>query len=356
MAQVVVIAERRQARHRERILALLDRHAERLLRRLRRGLGTWRAPISEASRAALPTVARVAGALLEEHAAALGAALDRVGSPLDPVRAHEARIAGKKLRYLLEPLADHLQAGPAALQHLRTAQDRLGEWHDAHVFAVALRRLAGRLDHATLTPFGLQLLERRIEGRRQELAPAVSDLAAGALRHELDQALQATLHELAAFGHPHAEIERKYLLREVPEVARAQPPVEIAQGYLPGERVHERVRREAGADGTRHTRTMKYGRGLERIELEDEIDAAFFDRLWPLTNRRLAKRRWRVADDGLAWEIDEFTDRPLVLAEVELPAADTSVTLPAWLATVVEREVTGDPAYDNVTLALPVEG
>lgn len=355
MAQIVVQAERRQAKHRERILVFLERDAERLVRRLRRGLGTWRAPISEASRAALPTVARVAGTLLEEHAAALRAALDRVGTPLDPALAHAARIAGKRLRYLLEPLADHLQAASAALQHLRAAQDRLGDWHDAHLFAVGLRRLVKRLDHATLTPFGIQLLERRIEGRRQELAPAVSDLAAGTLRQELDAALEGTLRELATFARPRAEIERKYLLREVPAAVRDQPAVEIVQGYLPGERVNERVRRATGPDGTRYTRTMKYGRGLERIELEDEIDAALFDGLWPLATRRLAKRRWRVPADGLLWEIDEFADRPLVLAEVELPTGDTAVALPAWLAAALEREVTGDPAYDNVTLALPVE-
>jgi CYTH domain-containing protein len=51
------------------------------------------------------------------------------------------------------------------------------------------------------------------------------------------------------------------------------------------------------------------------------------------------------------WEIDEFLDRSLALAEVELPATDTEVVVPGWLADVLEREVTGDPDYINVNLA-----
>jgi CYTH domain-containing protein len=54
---------------------------------------------------------------------------------------------------------------------------------------------------------------------------------------------------------------------------------------------------------------------------------------------------------GLAWEIDVFEDRPLVLAEVELPSADAEAPPPAWLARHVVREVTDDPAYANSALA-----
>jgi CYTH domain-containing protein len=55
--------------------------------------------------------------------------------------------------------------------------------------------------------------------------------------------------------------------------------------------------------------------------------------------------------DGLIWEIDRFVDRDLVLAEVELPAADTPITFPAWLEPHIVREVTGEAGYVNVNLA-----
>jgi adenylate cyclase len=53
--------------------------------------------------------------------------------------------------------------------------------------------------------------------------------------------------------------------------------------------------------------------------------------------------------DGFVWEVDEFEGElsPLVLAEVELPAEDTSVELPAWLG----EEITGDHSWSNASLA-----
>jgi CYTH domain-containing protein len=51
------------------------------------------------------------------------------------------------------------------------------------------------------------------------------------------------------------------------------------------------------------------------------------------------------------WEIDEFLDRELVLAEIELPAVDSPVELPAWLREHVVREVTAEPDYVNRALA-----
>ena len=40
-----------------------------------------------------------------------------------------------------------------------------------------------------------------------------------------------------------------------------------------------------------------------------------------------------------------------VLAEVELPDAETEVAIPGWLQPYVEREVTGEVEYLNSTLA-----
>ena len=89
-----------------------------------------------------------------------------------------------------------------------------------------------------------------------------------------------------------------------------------------------------------------------RAEFEEELPEAEFARLWPLTEgARLRKRRYLVPAEALVWEIDEFLDRPLVLAEIELPSAETEIPIPEWLAPAIVREVTDEPAFSNLRLA-----
>ena len=149
------------------------------------------------------------------------------------------------------------------------------------------------------------------------------------------------------------EIERKYLLRSLPERVRDARSVEVDQGYLPGTRINERIRRMRSSDGARFFRTIKIGAGLERFELEEETSEAFFTTVWPLTRgARIFKRRYYVPDGDVVWEIDEFLDRPAFwLAEVELESADQRVKIPEWLEGVVEREVTDERGYTNHALA-----
>lgn len=149
------------------------------------------------------------------------------------------------------------------------------------------------------------------------------------------------------------EIERKYLLSRLPAMPAPSDVLEIDQGYLPGEKLLERLRRQRHRDGsTRYFRTVKLGMGVERVELEDETDQRTFDHLWLLTEgRRLTKRRYLVPSGRDTWEIDEFTDRPLALAELEIDRADSPVTFPDWLTPVLVREVTDEREYTNRSLA-----
>jgi CYTH domain-containing protein len=97
---------------------------------------------------------------------------------------------------------------------------------------------------------------------------------------------------------------------------------------------------------------VKSGAGLWRLELEEETTREVFTRIWPLTaGHRVQKLRYPVRENGTTWEIDQFTDRDLVLAEIELPSPGATVTLPPWLEPHVVRDVTGDPAYSNSRLA-----
>lgn len=151
---------------------------------------------------------------------------------------------------------------------------------------------------------------------------------------------------------PAREIERKYLLHALPPEVRGAKVEEIWQGWIPGVRLQERLRRIRSGGTETYFRTVKLGRGMSRIEVEEETPADLFERMWPLTDgRRVHKRRYVVTEGDRTWEVDEFLDRPLFLAEVELPSEDASVVLPSWLAAVVDREVTGEDAYVNVNLA-----
>jgi CYTH domain-containing protein len=166
------------------------------------------------------------------------------------------------------------------------------------------------------------------------------------------QPLAGIAQSLGKAGAAAVEIERKYLLRGLPDRITSEVPLELEQGYLPGEQIQERVRRVRAPDGVRCYRTVKLGIGVVRREFEDLTTEVLFEALWPLTEgHRVMKRRYRIAAGDLVWEIDDFTDRTLVLAEVELPSEDVMPELPDWLAPWVERDVTDDPAYLNSTLA-----
>jgi adenylate cyclase len=149
------------------------------------------------------------------------------------------------------------------------------------------------------------------------------------------------------------EIERKFLLRALPHRVSTARSIEVDQGYIPGTRINERIRRTRSAEGVRYYRTIKSGSGIERLEIEEETSEEFFMAVWPLTRgARVFKRRYLVPEGDVVWEIDEFIDRSdLWLAEVELESVHQIVVIPDWLRPVLDREVTDDPRYTNHALA-----
>jgi CHAD domain-containing protein/CYTH domain-containing protein len=325
----------------------IDKTFPPMAQRLQRELVTFRTTIHLDDSAPRRTMARVTARRLADAAERLQRRLSRVHDITVEKPIHRARIAAKRLRYLLEPFAENFDDGPSIIDRLKQLQDALGDVHDVHVFAPTLAE--AKADATRLDLSG-------IEATLKERGTAAFEKARSAWLGDNPDAFFADVERVAeAMGTRPAEdveIERKFLLDGIPDLEKEESSSEIEQGYLPGERVIERIRRTRTDGKEELVRTIKEGSGISRLEVEEPVPAELFARLWPLTEgRRVRKRRHRVKDGDLTWEIDEFRDRDLVVAEVELPSPSTEVTTPDWLRPHIVREVTDDPAYSNYRLA-----
>jgi CHAD domain-containing protein len=109
------------------------------------------------------------GPLVAERRATLDALLPAARDPGDPAAVHAARVAAKRLRYVLEALPD---LGAREEPALRRLQDELGAIHDADVHLDAVAAFAHALDAADL----------EAARARPDAPAAVTDLPGAALR------------------------------------------------------------------------------------------------------------------------------------------------------------------------------
>ena len=145
------------------------------------------------------------------------------------------------------------------------------------------------------------------------------------------------------------EIERKFLVTGDGWRKKAGTPSHIIQGYLArGRQATVRVRIKDGKSATLTVKSRE--RGASRAEFEYRVALKDAKVLLALCGRsQIEKDRYTVSHGKLTWEIDVFAGahEGMVLAEIELPRADTSLTLPNWIG----EEVTSDPRYRNSSLA-----
>src|SRR5881392_1258344 len=129
------------------------------------------------------------------------------------------------------------------------------------------------------------------------------------------------------------EIERKFLLRRLPDRLKRSRHYIIEQGYLATESAGRQVRLRK--KGKTASLTFKVGRGAHREEREIRLSLKQFTALWPATaGRRLRKLRYEMPWKNLLIEIDIYRrkHKGLVVAEVEFPnrTACRKFKAPAW--------------------------
>lgn len=172
------------------------------------------------------------------------------------------------------------------------------------------------------------------------------------------------------------EIEKKYVLREngtnfaTDALLHTYDSVEklkaevlkkgkmIQQGYLPvplGLEIikklklqidfcptETRLRNKAGS----FYFTLKGSGDLSRNEIEIEIQQSIFDEYWEKTaKKRISKVRLEMPFEKYKAEIDVYTDRDLIIAEVEIPTIENAKKLRA-----LGKDVTTNLKYKNKNL------
>lgn len=149
---------------------------------------------------------------------------------------------------------------------------------------------------------------------------------------------------------PPIEIERKFLVRALPENLEEYEREFIRQGYLVlgADGSEARVRDRSGA----HTMTVKSKGELSRGEWEIPIEPEQFEVLWPATEgRRVEKTRFSIPYEESVIELDIYDGElfGLVTAEVEFPDEVTANAFvpPEWFG----EDVTSDKAFKNQQLA-----
>jgi CHAD domain-containing protein len=131
----------------ERVAAATARDFDKLRASLENRLAYYHVAVQEEP----PPPFRVASArLIHEHVDELRERIDQWASAGTEETAHTARIAAKRLRYLLEPFAAALPAAARAVEGWKAFQDGLGDLHDLHVLRSEVSAAEATLDDSGL--------------------------------------------------------------------------------------------------------------------------------------------------------------------------------------------------------------
>ena len=143
------------------------------------------------------------------------------------------------------------------------------------------------------------------------------------------------------------EIERKFLVKG-DEWRSLGTGILYRQGYIPTSGKQTVRIRIIGDTGYLTIKGATVGRSRMEFEYPIPLQDAqeMLDNL--CTPPLIEKKRYKIQQGDLVWEVDEFMgeNEGLIIAEVELQAENQQIDLPDW----IDKEVT-DPKYYNANLA-----
>ncbi len=163
------------------------------------------------------------------------------------------------------------------------------------------------------------------------------------------------------------EIERKYLLKYNPlNLGGFDNLLQITQLYLPkdenGYSVRYRYVTDTNAfvsdtnDNVRYIKTLKkYVTDFTREEIETEVTKVEYEEAEKIAVSEISKLRYELIDGDLTWQIDNFVNIKMVVAEVELPSENHTFDIPEHIENAIVAEVTGVEGFSNESLALFLE-
>ncbi len=146
------------------------------------------------------------------------------------------------------------------------------------------------------------------------------------------------------------EIERKFVIENMPSKLKAEKGTEIKQSYIAIEPMGKEVRLRQS--GEKYFLTVKSTGALVRSEHEISLSQVQYETLLPSAcSGVVCKTRHLVLENGAEILVDIFHEKleGLVVAEVEFSSIEHSVEFepPSRFG----REVTDDPSYKNKYLA-----
>ena len=315
-----------------------------------------------------PDFRSVTSRAVEEGTRALAEILGRVETIEQAETLHSARIAAKRLRYLIEPWRDQTTSAKRLVRRLKKLQDVLGDLQDTHVL---LHQAASCLETAALEQARrarrLALSAADAPGAEPEAGPTEPSRALLALIQnvkrdrvhqfesfqEWQKRTAAKLErELYALGRELApEITaplRRWLLRGLPESIDLGAGLRIEEGYLPGSGVTEFVRSVKSGRQVRYERVIELSADTASHS-SHTISRQEFLAFWPLTQGRRLSWRLYALSEPANWAIRRWvapTGETLTFAETreEKPSLE-------WLRSSEPTEVTKIERYQPIALS-----
>jgi CYTH domain-containing protein len=156
------------------------------------------------------------------------------------------------------------------------------------------------------------------------------------------------------------EIERKFLLRNVPDFSKKiWTYLDIRQFYFSenGERIRYRESIDVSGKATYFSTKKKFISKGTNSEDEFEItEKIFWDRFKKTRNKiGIRKQRFVYSYAGHKFEIDRFADIYIVVMEVELKNINENINFPDFIKSLIISEVTEIEGFGNFKLSSKIK-